>query len=250
MLSAHVSIAVLGLQSAGTVDRETLLVIFVGIIALVFLGIAIAGIAAVIALLKVKRDVTVLLNSVKEKSTPMIATANDLVRTMSPKVQSITDDIGKISHVVRTQITDVESTISDLNSKTRLQADRVNGMVSQTLDTTSHVAQTVENGIKTPLREISGVLAGVKAGLDVLLRKDPGEPSLKRGVAQANQHLRTWERDVEAGAEQAAAVNRPANARSAAAAREPMVGVAERSVVEAGDEVAGAAQAGSERLRW
>lgn len=250
MLSAHLSMAVLAMQTTGGADHETLLVIFVGIIAFCFLAIILAGLGAVIALLKVKKDVTGLLNQAKIKSLPVVQATDTLIRELTPKIQTITDNVSEISRVARTQVTDLELTLSDVTAKAKSQADRVNGMVSSTLDTTSQVATTLENGIRVPLREISGVFAGFKAGLDVLVGRSPAP--MKSQVTTAAHHLESWRHEVEAGATEAAKVNAPGSTAGVPhlVTKETDAGIGERakrSLVEAGEEVTSATDA--DRLR-
>jgi hypothetical protein len=72
-----------------------------------------------------------------------------------------------------------DATASDLNSKTRAQLDRVDGMVTSVLNTTNDISETVQRGIKMPVREFNGLVNGLKAGLDVLVgrAKGPGRNS-------------------------------------------------------------------------
>ena len=53
-------------------------------------------------------------------------------------------------------LVEFDATASDLNSKTRAQVDRVDGMVTSVLNTTNDISETVQRGIKVPLREVSG----------------------------------------------------------------------------------------------
>ena len=47
-------------------------------------------------------------------------------------------------------------------------------MVTSVLNTTADLAESIQRGVKAPVREISGILNGVKAGLDVLMGKVRG----------------------------------------------------------------------------
>ena len=245
MLNLHFSLLALQVQSSGSVNRETLLVIFVGIIALFFLALIVGLVAAALYALKLKRDVLKAIDSVKAtvqaKAYPVVASTNEFIREMSPKIKSITEDAVEISHTVRAQVTDLDSTLSDVTAKARAQAERVNGMVSSTLNTTSNVVSSVERGVRLPFREMAGVLAGIKAGWDVLTQ--PAAPSAKSEVKRAARHVEGWETEIAHDAEKASHVNE-------AAAQDSKVGGpafrgastgSGRSVVEAGEEIVTAA---------
>lgn len=242
MLNLHVSLTALQMQSPGSVDRETLLVIFVGIIAFFFLAL-IAGLgAAVLYALKLKRDLLKAIDSLKAtvqtKAYPVVASTQELIRELTPKIKTITENAAEISHTVRAQVTDIDSTLSDVTAKARAQADRVNGMVSSTLNTTSNVVGSMERGVKVPIREVAGVLAGIKAGWSVLTR--PAAPSAKSQVRRAARHVEHLEDEIATDAVRASRVNQeinlpvvetPIDLRGVAAAGST------RSMVEAGEEI-------------
>ena len=233
-------------QSSGSVDRETLLVIFVGIIAFFFLALIIGLIGAVIYALKLKRDLLKSVDSLKAtvqaRAYPVVASTNEFIREMTPKIKSIADDAVQISHTVRSQVTDLDSTLSDVTAKARAQADRVNGLVSSTLEKTTTVASAVEKNVKMPFREVAGIVAGIKAGWNVLLQSSA--PSAKSEVKRAARHVEKWEEDIVADASRAAAVNRQPEATAsyrapsayADSASSQPVAEAKRSLVEAGEE--------------
>lgn len=248
------------IQSSGSVDRETLLVIFVGIIAFFFLALIAGLLGAVIYALKLKRDVLKSIDSLKAtvqaKAYPVVASTNEFIREMTPKIKSITEDAVGISHTIRAQVTDLDSTLTDVTAKARAQADRVNGMVNSTLEKTTTVANAVEKNVKLPFREVAGIVAGVKAGWNVLLR--PNAPSAKSEVKRAARHVESWEEEIAADATRAAAVNRETSAgatyRGSDSAAPTVgtsaphaVGEARRSLVEAGEEMGGPAKVVTER---
>ena len=250
MLNLHFSLMAFQVQSSGSVDRETLLVVFVGIIALFFLALIIGLVAAAIYALKLKRDVLKAIDTVKatvqEKAYPVVASTQELIRDLTPKIKTITENAAEISHTVRAQVTDIDSTLSDVTAKARAQADRVNGMVSSTLNTTTNVVSSVERGVRAPIREVAGLFAGLKAGWDVLLQPRPA--SAKSDVKRAARHVQSWEDGIAADAARAAAVNPPDRRAGVVPAVVPEVqpyvskahsevAEAKRSMVEAGEEI-------------
>lgn len=240
MLNLHVSLMAFQVQSSGSVDRETLLVIFVGIIAFFFLALIVGLAGAVIYALKLKRDVLKAIDSVKatvqEKAYPVVASAQELIRDLTPKIKTITENAAEISHTVRAQVTDIDSTLSDVTAKARAQADRVNGMVNSTLNTTSNVVGSVERGVKVPIREVAGILAGIKAGWDVLVHSSA--PSAKTRVKRAAQHVETMEDEIVSDAAKASRVNQePTTGAGVPIDLRGPAGSAARSMVSAGEEI-------------
>ena len=48
-------------------------------------------------------------------------------------------------------------------------------MVKGTLDQVTYAVHAVEAGIAAPVRQVSGILNGIRAGVEVLRKKTPGE---------------------------------------------------------------------------
>jgi uncharacterized protein (DUF39 family) len=57
--------------------------------------------------------------------------------------------------------------------KTEFQADRVDEMVTGTLNSIAHATATLQRAVSGPVRRISAVLNGVRAGIDVLRSREP-----------------------------------------------------------------------------
>ena len=51
---------------------------------------------------------------------------------------------------------------------------RLDNMVSTALSQTAALAETIHDGIRTPVKQVAGIVNGFKVGLDVLLHKAKG----------------------------------------------------------------------------
>ena len=206
--------AVLALQVTET--QGTLITVFVGIIAVCVLAITLGLLGVVIALLRAKTIATNKLNAelqkvkpglaaARAKVEPLLASATELLHDLTPKIKSVGEDVAELSHLVRAQVTDLDSTLSEVTSKARTQVDRVNGMVSSTLDTTTQVASSLERRIRAPFREVSGLVAGLKAGLDVLISRRPRPVVANYGVPRhITSEIHRAAEEAQAGADQRA----------------------------------------------
>lgn len=167
---AYLMSAIWLMQDPGSLSsgNSRLLMILVGMVAAALAVQAIALIAMAVGVSKALKSVDGRIAEIGTKLMPLLHSTHDLVEHTSPKIKTITDNLAETSTVVRAKAQEFEVTASDLNKKTRAQADRVNDMVNSTLDTISNVGSTLERGVKAPLREVSGLFAGLKAGIDVL----------------------------------------------------------------------------------
>jgi hypothetical protein len=157
--------------------NSRLLMVFVGMVAVALIVQAIALIAMAVGAAKARKRGLEMVEELRTKMMPILDNTHGFIQDTAPKVKIITENFVETSHVIRSKAQEFDVTASDLNAKTRAQAARVDGIVTSALNTTTDVAETIQRGIKLPLREVSGILNGVKAGLDVLVGRVKGPGS-------------------------------------------------------------------------
>jgi hypothetical protein len=164
------------LQDPGSISsgNSKLLMVFVAMVAVALVVQAIALIAMAVGAAKARKRGLEIVEEVRLKVMPLIDSSQGFIQDTAPKVKIITENLVETSHMVRAKAQEFDSTASDLNSKTRAQVARVDGMVTSVLNTTADISDTVQRGIKVPLREVSGLVNGLKAGLDVLVGRAKG----------------------------------------------------------------------------
>ena len=64
--------------------------------------------------------------------------------------------------------------VGDVTAKAHVQASRVDGIVKGTLDQLTVAVQAIEHGIAVPVRQVNGIINGLRAGVDVMRSKAPG----------------------------------------------------------------------------
>jgi methyl-accepting chemotaxis protein len=176
MEAVWIGLSGMWLQDADSLSsgNSRLLMIFVGLAALALLVQAIALVVMAVAAGKARKDGLALVEEVRAAVMPLVTSTQELIRDSSPKVKVITENIVEASHIIRSKAREFDVTASDLNSKTRAQAARVDGMVTSVLDTTAEIKDSIQRGIKIPVREVTGLVNGLKAGLDVLVGRTKG----------------------------------------------------------------------------
>ncbi len=148
--------------------NSKLLMFFVGMVAVALAVQALALILMAVGAAKARKRGLAIAEEVRSKILPILDDSQNLLREHSPKLRIITDNIVESSHIMRNQAQELDSTLSDLNIRARAQAERVDGLVSSALDTSAEISNTIQRGIKAPVREVSSLLAGLKAALGAL----------------------------------------------------------------------------------
>ena len=154
--------------------NSRLLMIFVAMVAIAMVAQAIALIIIAVGAAKARKRGLEIAEEIRQKMLPIITGTHEMIRDNAPKVKIMTENFVEASHVIRSKVQEFDVTASDLNAKTRAQAARVDGMVTSVLNTTAEISESIQKGIKVPVREVTGVVNGLKAGLDVLVGRTKG----------------------------------------------------------------------------
>ena len=184
---------------AETIDSNQMkwLVIFVGVaaisLAIVALFILVAAIGAFIAYRDVSKEVGLLrnqANSLIGKSQTLITELTPQIRQITAKVDNITGHVERLTALVHSKADEISpsitaanetflhanetaretirttsATVQDANEKTRAQLTRVDGMITGALSSVARLGVAIEQGIAKPGREVAGIVAGLRAGL-------------------------------------------------------------------------------------
>lgn len=168
---------------------EWVYILFTGITAF---GVLLQAGAMLGILLALKRA----LNKANELSTvaeqhviPAMASAKKLIEEISPKVKAAaensvtlsqkaieiserartaTTNLEEVTLTIREQSVHANEVVTELLAKTQAQAERIDEMVTGTLDTIAHATATWQRTVGAPVRQVSAVLNGLRVGFSVL----------------------------------------------------------------------------------
>lgn len=164
------------MQDPGSLSsgNSRLLMWFVGMVAFAMVVQAIAVIVMAIGLAKATKRGFEIADELRTKISPLLTTTETVVRDAAPKVKIITENLVETSHLVREKAREFDATASEMNARARVQAARVDGMVTSVLNTTAEISETLQRAVKVPVREFTGLVNGFKAGVDVLVGRAKG----------------------------------------------------------------------------
>lgn len=148
---------------------STWLIVFVGLVALAMIIQAVTVVGMAVGAAKTRKRVMEMADELRGKMLPLIDQSRELMQDSAPKIRVITENLAETTQLVRAKVTEFDATIHEANAKTRAQVARVDGMVTSVLDTTSDIGQMLQRAARVPAREFSGLMNGLKAGLDVLI---------------------------------------------------------------------------------
>ncbi|HYL74924.1 MAG TPA: hypothetical protein VEU96_12010 [Bryobacteraceae bacterium] len=121
--------------------------------------------------------------AIHDQIAPLVPKVESLVETTQATVEQSRRQLAEISaktneilDSTRTQLAMVEEVVSDASTRVKSQMDRVELLLDDTLTRAQETVATVHNGIMRPLREISGIAAGIKTALAFLGRNNRPSP--------------------------------------------------------------------------
>lgn len=125
-----------------------------------------------------------LASEVKTKTLPTVETAQRLLLELRPRVENIVSNLDDSAKMVRGQMERLDVTVNDIVDRTRLQIIRADELVSRTMDKVEETSDMVHRTVVSPIRQVSGILQGLGAGLELLLGRRRRPPRDGVGVPQ------------------------------------------------------------------
>ncbi|MGD0157662.1 MAG: hypothetical protein ABSB50_16320 [Terracidiphilus sp.] len=158
-------------------DNETIQLFFFALIALAMLTQAVILLAALVSMRKTARSVDEKLEELRSSVIPFIDKSRALVTSLTPKIEGTVDDVAALAHSLRVQTADVQSAANEIVGRLRIQASRLDGMLSNLFDTVEHAGAAVSDAVSKPMRQLSGILASVKAFVETMRSGAPAPRS-------------------------------------------------------------------------
>lgn len=111
-------------------------------------------------------------DEVKQHLVPLLSTTRNLTEDVSPKVKVATSNLVEASSILRSQAENINKTVNQVTNVAQTQVARVDEMATAVLDGITQATATVQHGIASPLKQVSGVLNGLRAGVEAFRRKE------------------------------------------------------------------------------
>jgi ABC-type transporter Mla subunit MlaD len=117
---------------------------------------------------------------IEKKIGPILDQTQRIVAELTPKIEALSENAQQISYTIRDKVdelgatvTQLNQTVQEINGRTRIQVSRVDGIVTNALVATEEISASVQQSIRTPVKQIAGLVAGVKAGIETLIERSP-----------------------------------------------------------------------------
>jgi len=106
---------------------------------------------------------------IKGKALPALESAQAILTEIRPKIQVISDNLQESTVLMRAQVERMDATVNDVVDRARLQVIRADELLTRTLDRVEKTSDMVHTTVVSPIRQVSGIMRGVTAGVEYLL---------------------------------------------------------------------------------
>ena len=117
---------------------------------------------------------------ISEKVADISGVVRDTTAETAPKIRRVVRTLEETSEMYHARLTEVNALVADTTRKAQKQTDRVDTFVTDSLDRThevvsgtisrvQHIMDSIHNAVNAPVRQISGLASGAKAGLETLI---------------------------------------------------------------------------------
>jgi len=99
------------------------------------------------------------------------------VERLTPKIDKTSDDLTALAHSLRIQTDELQTAANEIISRVRVQASRLDALMSDLLDGVDRASSFMADAVAKPMRQVSAVIASVKAAVESLRSAEPGPRS-------------------------------------------------------------------------
>jgi hypothetical protein len=142
------------------------LTVFVALAAIAMIGQAVALLGIARATKKTMGKVEALLPDAAKVLDSARKTINQTGEFLTATNTRTTD----ILDVAKVQITKIDDLMTDISGRVKVQLDRAEMALDDAVDRTQQTVGAVHRGVMAPIREVHGVLSGIRAAISALAR--------------------------------------------------------------------------------
>jgi hypothetical protein len=104
---------------------------------------------------------------VTSKTLPTLETAHNMLIELRPKIETLAGNAAESTTILRVQLGRLDSTLSDVLDRTRLQVIRADELLNRTMDKVEETSEVVHKTVLSPLRQVSGLMSAITTGVEV-----------------------------------------------------------------------------------
>jgi hypothetical protein len=149
-------------------DSQLLIVLTVFVI-LAALAMAAQAIA-VLGIFRAARQIQTKLNDILPEATRILNTAEATLSQTSKFVTETSTRTVDILDVTKAQLAKLDAVFTDAANRAKVQMERAELVLDDAMSRTQQTVAVLQKGVISPIREVHGVLSGIRAGIAAFAR--------------------------------------------------------------------------------
>lgn len=146
------------------------------IVVLILVGIAVlmqagAMVGIWLTMRKIPGQIDSIRSDLKERFDPINQSLTEIVANSRAPIAAISTNLAEVSQILREQTGRVDELLADVVDKSRLQVIRVDQFITDLLERVEATTEKIQESVLVPVKEVSAVVGGVRAGLEFLFSK-------------------------------------------------------------------------------
>jgi hypothetical protein len=159
------------------IDNQTIQLILIAVVVVAMLFQSIILIALFTTMRKAAREASAKIENISSSVVPLIDNSRALMERLTPKIDKTSDDLVALAHSLRIQTDDLQGAANEIITRVRGQASRFDALTTDLLDGVDRASNFMADAVAKPMRQVSAVLASVKAVVESLRAAEPGARS-------------------------------------------------------------------------
>lgn len=115
-------------------------------------------------------------SSVAAKAEPLIESSQRVVELTRTQVSDLTAKASQMLDLSQKQLVRIDEVLAEATTRTRVQMDRIEMVVDDTVNRFQETTALLQTGILKPVRQINGIAVGLATALSVLMRSGRTTP--------------------------------------------------------------------------
>jgi hypothetical protein len=167
-------------------DQTTLLYIMAGAVCVSAIAIVIQ-LGILFGVYKAARGMQDQVAKIAPKAESLVDTAQRTVEESKKQILDITAKANQIIESTRGQMAKLEELVTDASGRARVQMDRIEMVMDDTVTRVQETVNLVHTGVMRPLRQVNGVAAGIRTAVAQLMRG--GRPSVAQATSDEEMFI-------------------------------------------------------------
>jgi methyl-accepting chemotaxis protein len=155
-------------------SRETLLVIFAGILAFAVLTQSLYFLGIFLTIRKLNAWLNATGNDLRNKVDVISGKLDQtlaIVGEIGKSVKPIAARVAETTEIIHRRVTEVDAFVAETTSTARLEILRVQARIESISRQAEEMLESVRTSILAPINEINAITRGIRVGMDVLFRR-------------------------------------------------------------------------------